>query len=237
MPKTLPAAELDALVAAIEDGGHGVSVDMLGRRFPNLPRRTLQRRLARLVRDGRLRAEGKGPARRYHPPLPSSALDIRDSSGTNPSGIDDDIPLSPEGSELRTLMRRPLFQRTPVGYQRKFLDDYQPNHSFYLARELRAHLHELGRSQADLQPAGTYARQVMDRLLVELSWSSSRLEGNTYSLLDTQYLVEFNRYTLQNLHALLAENLLTDTGAGGRLRGIDIGITGTVYHPVAIPQQ
>lgn len=271
MPKTLTAAELDALVAAIEDGGHGASIDMLGRRFPNLPRRTLQRRLARLVRDGRLRAEGKGPARRYHPPLPSSALDIRDSSGTNQSGIDDDIPLSPEGSELRTLMRRPLFQRTPVGYQRKFLDDYQPNHSFYLARNLRAHLHELGRSQADLQPAGTYARQVMDRLLVDLSWSSSRLEGNTYSRLDTQNLVEFgryaagkdrleaqmilnhkaaiemlvgqadligfNRYTLQNLHALLAENLLTDTGAGGRLRGIHIGITGTVYHPVAIPQQ
>ena len=50
-------------------------------------------------------------------------------------------------------------------------------------------------------------------------------------------LVEFDRYTLQNLHALLAENLLTDTGAGGRLRAIDIGITGTVYHPTAIPQQ
>lgn len=271
MPKILPAAELDALVAAIEDDGDGVSVDTLGRLFPALPRRSLQRRLARLVREGRLRAEGNGPARRYHPTLPSPVPDAGDRTDTNQPYIDDDIPLSPEGSELRIQMRRPLFQRTPVGYQRKFLDNYQPNRSFYLGRDLRKHLHDLGRSQAGQRPAGTYARQIMDRLLVDLSWASSRLEGNTYSRLDTQNLVEFgryaagkdrleaqmilnhkaaiemlvdqadligfNRYTLQNLHALLAENLLTDTGAGGRLRGIDIGITGTVYHPVAIPQQ
>lgn len=30
----------------------------------------------------------------------------------------------------------------------------------------------------------------MDRLLIDLSWNSSRLEGNTYSLLDTQRLLE-----------------------------------------------
>ena len=30
----------------------------------------------------------------------------------------------------------------------------------------------------------------MDRLLIDLSWNSSRLEGNTYSLLDTQRLFE-----------------------------------------------
>lgn len=49
--------------------------------------------------------------------------------------------------------------------------------------------------------------------------------------------VGFDRYTVQNLHALLAENLSIDTGADGRLRGIDIGVTGTVYHPAAISQQ
>jgi Fic family protein len=31
---------------------------------------------------------------------------------------------------------------------------------------------------------------VLDRLLVDLSWASSRLEGNTYSLLDTKRLIE-----------------------------------------------
>jgi len=38
------------------------------------------------------------------------------------------------------------------------------------------------------QPAGTYARKVLEQLLVDLSWSSSRLEGNTYSLLATETL-------------------------------------------------
>ena len=41
------------------------------------------------------------------------------------------------------------------------------------------------------QPAGTYARQILNRLLIDLSWNSSRLEGNIYSLLDTRRLIEF----------------------------------------------
>jgi Fic family protein len=42
----------------------------------------------------------------------------------------------------------------------------------------------------DQRPAGTYARDILNRLLIDLSWSSSRLEGNTYSLLDTKELIE-----------------------------------------------
>ena len=36
-----------------------------------------------------------------------------------------------------------------------------------------------------------YARQIFHRLLIDLSWNSSRLEGNTYSLLETERLLEF----------------------------------------------
>ena len=39
------------------------------------------------------------------------------------------------------------------------------------------------------RPAGTYARQLFSRLLIDLSWNSSRLEGNTYSLLETERLL------------------------------------------------
>ena len=39
-------------------------------------------------------------------------------------------------------------------------------------------------------PPGPYARKIHERLLIDLSWNSSRLEGNTYSLLDTQRLIE-----------------------------------------------
>jgi Fic family protein len=40
-------------------------------------------------------------------------------------------------------------------------------------------------------PAGTYAKQIFHRLLIDLSWNSSRLEGNTYSLLETERLVDW----------------------------------------------
>ncbi|RYY08688.1 MAG: Fic family protein, partial [Chitinophagaceae bacterium] len=36
----------------------------------------------------------------------------------------------------------------------------------------------------------TYAKQILQRLLIDLAWNSSRLEGNTYSLLDTQRLLD-----------------------------------------------
>lgn len=49
--------------------------------------------------------------------------------------------------------------------------------------------------------------------------------------------VGFNRYTICNLHALLADNLLANTSALGRIRQIDVQITATVYQPLAIPQQ
>jgi Fic family protein len=179
--------------------------------------------------------------------------------------------MSAEGRQVREVVRLPLAQRLPVGYSRDFLDDYVPNRTRYLPVELRAHLHALGRSPVGERPAGTYARQILDRLLIDLSWSSSRLEGNTYTRLDTQNLIEFgrlaegkdrlqglmilnhkaaiemlveeageigfNRYTLQNLHALLAQNLLPDAAAEGRLRRIEVAISGTTYHPLAIPQQ
>jgi len=56
-------------------------------------------------------------------------------------------------------------------------------------------------------------------------------------LVDQAGEVDFNRFTVQNLHALLAQNLLPDAAAEGRLRRIEVAISGTVYQPLAIPQQ
>ena len=55
-------------------------------------------------------------------------------------------------------------------------------------------------------------------------------------LIDQADEIGFNRYTILNLHALLADNLLADPQAGGRLRRIPVGIDGTVYHPLEVPQ-
>ena len=48
--------------------------------------------------------------------------------------------------------------------------------------------------------------------------------------------IGFNRYTILNLHALLANNLLLDADAAGRTRFIGIGIEGSVFHPLEVPQ-
>jgi hypothetical protein len=77
-----------------------------------------------------------------------------------------------------------------VGYQREFLSGYLPNVTSYLSQRERDRLASVGAVDVDTKPAGTYAREILDRLLIDLSWNSSRLEGNTYSILDTHLLIE-----------------------------------------------
>ena len=103
------------------------------------------------------------------------------------------VPVSPEGGIIRDLVRQPLMRRKPVGYQRSFLEEYEPGITFYLSESLRVQFNEMGRTSAGERPAGTYARGILNRLLIDLSWASSRLEGNTYNRLDTQNLIEFGQ--------------------------------------------
>jgi len=85
-----------------------------------------------------------------------------------------------------------LGTRTPVGYDSGFVSSYIPNQSSLLPPQLATDLYHAGRSP-DQQPAGTYAREVLEQLLIDLSWSSSRLEGNNKSLLDTKELFELGQ--------------------------------------------
>ena len=94
---------------------------------------------------------------------------------------------SPASVPLIESLRAPMGTRTPVGYDSGFVDGYVPNHSSLLPPPLATDLFNAGRSQ-DQQPAGTYAREVLEQLLIDLSWSSSHLEGNRKSLLDTKEL-------------------------------------------------
>jgi DNA-binding transcriptional ArsR family regulator/fido (protein-threonine AMPylation protein) len=257
MARIVDPSSLEAIARVLSTQPNGATVDELARALGELPRRTLQRRLAQLVQDGRVRVVSGGKHRRYRLAGFEPALD--------------ELPVSSAAAEVRALVRRPLSQRVPVGYQREFLEAYRPNRDAYLDSTLRAHLHRIGKAPGEERPAGTYARQILGRLLIDLAWASSRLEGNTYTLLDTRNLIElgrrapgkdqrdaqmilnhkaaiemlvdnvgevrFDRYTICNLHALLAENLLPDPSAAGRLRRIDVAISGTVYQPLGIPQR
>lgn len=114
---------------------------------------------------------------------------------------------SPAGAEVVAKVTRPLHLRTPCSYERALLDDYQANTTFYLSDRDRQRLRELGATPDTNQPAGTWARHVFERLLIDLSWNSSRLEGNTYSLLDTERLFR-DRAALDGHQVLETQMLL-----------------------------
>ena len=106
--------------------------------------------------------------------------------------------------EAIKIIKKPLFERQPVAYADSWFDSYQPNSSYYLEERLRKQLLTSGQRATHQDPAGTYAHQIFNRLMIDLSYNSSRLEGNTYSLLDTERLL---------LHGHTAEGKLDEEKA------------------------
>jgi hypothetical protein len=185
MPKRIPEEELGQLVALVSRHPDGVQAEAIREGLGFNPKdRTLQRRLNSLEAQGRIRSQGTGKGKRYFPitPVRPEAEQSHPSAGG--------IRLSSDGQSIKDVVTLPITERTPVGYQSRFLESYEPNKTSYLSDDLRHELLKMGKVGQHELPAGTYLRQVMDRLIIDLSWNSSRLEGNTYSLLDTQRLLE-----------------------------------------------
>jgi hypothetical protein len=272
MPKRIPEEDLAAILGVVENHGNGASRlgDITAALKPPLAPRTLQYRLKHLVDTGRLVKEGEGRRwAKYRLPQAQLAPEVT-ATAAKGTAEEEAVPLSPRSAEIRRYLTQPLAARKPVGYKREFLDSYRPNETFYLSPSERARLAEVGKPNFAAEGAGTYAKQILNRLLIDLSWNSSRLEGNTYSLLDTKRLIEFgqeakgrdrleaqmivnhkdaisflvgaadeigfNRYTILNLHGILAHNLLADESAAGRLRHIAVGIEKSTFHPLEVPQ-
>lgn len=174
----------NAVLKAVAQSAAGANIEQIEAQLPQPPtRRTLQRWLNVLVGQGRLRKEGQARSTRYLLPV-QAAPEAADAAPGDVS-----LPLSDEARAIDIAVRQPVQHRTPVGYRRSFLDSYRPNTTFYLPAALRAELQALGQVAAHNEPAGTYARSIANRLLIDLSWNSSRLEGNTYSLLETERLL------------------------------------------------
>ena len=255
------ATSEDQLLDALSQHAGPIGLAQLkqsGRGIADIPQRTLQHAMKKLVSEEQVIQSGAGPSVRYQLAKQASPPAYA-------------VQLSDVSAEIIDLVSRPQASRSPVGYDHGFLNSYQPNQTWYLTGQERLTLSSNGRPAMVGAEAGTYARQILGRLLIDLAWNSSRLEGSTYSLLDTQRLIEFgrfadghsaleaqmilnhkdaieflvegaaeasfNRTTILNLHALLANNLLADAAAVGRLRTIGVGIGGSVFMPLEIPQQ
>lgn len=183
--KLNPTDILDALQALQAEGLDGASSSEIhacvGGSYA-----TVGRLLNKLVQESALVRKGKARATRYFPP--PVAKDItEDVHATDRVSTTISPGWSAQARTVLDKLNLPLGARQPVTYQRRLVDDYVPNESFLLPHELAETLAKEGR-MAGQQPAGTYARKVLEQLLIDLSWSSSRLEGNTYSLLATEEL-------------------------------------------------
>lgn len=259
MTKHVTSSTYNTILEAAKRADQGVCLeDIVRTKIPPISRRTAQRYIAYLIKEGHLIASGKGPSRRYFfQTLPSKE---------NKESL---IPLSSQAKLIESSVQQPIQKRLPIGYNRDFLDKYRPNETFYLSKSIRKHLLEKGKLTEEIPLTATYNQEILNRLLIDLSWNSSRLEGNTYSLLETERLLElgetpegkdskeaqmilnhkaaiefiveskeqllFNSFIVCNVHALLSDNLLQDPRGCGKLRSTPVGIAKSVYKPITIP--
>ena len=191
MIKLVSTPEMDQVLAIVKGFPQGAGIEDIEARLASpVTRRTLQRWLLVLIARQRLQKHGRARATRYLLPLIVDIAVRQPSMELATSQVDVLLPRSTEGADVERHVRQPLQKRSPVGYERAFLDSYRPNESFYLPKPVRADLLVHGQAVGAHEPAGTYARQIAHRLLIDLSWNSSRLEGNTYSLLETERLIQ-----------------------------------------------
>lgn len=161
---------MDALKRQASPISMGELLEILGTSFAE---RSVRRWLKELVTQGYVTKTGSMSKARYQ------ATGARET----------DELFSAEALASLQLVRQPIFKRDPVSYNDEWINGYRPNTTFYLSEAMRRTLSAQGRRQNDNESAGTYARKVYDRLLIDLTYNSSRLEGNTYSLLETERLI------------------------------------------------
>lgn len=183
--------ELEAIRTALGQFKEGASLeDIKSTSRLDIALRSLQRRLEKLHEQGEITLSGKTRSTLYHLVRDGGAV-VRDSGDGGGKAQPDKIQVSltTGGRKILAMISRPKQQRSPVEYNRYFLQLYRPNIDSYLSTEEKVKLAEMGKTARFDQPPGTYARETLNRLLIDLSCNSSRLEGNSYSLLDTERLI------------------------------------------------
>ncbi|MBS0357800.1 MAG: Fic family protein [Proteobacteria bacterium] len=196
MPKLVSRKELDMINHALPlESGKASIEEILRNLEEKVPRRTLQRWLSKFVQSGEILSDGNGRATRYRRRIAPVVVNYNIEPSISRYEVREDtfIPMSEEGTKIREHIQRSFHVRKKVGYNRNFLDDYQPNKTMYLTESIRDHLKEISRLPRDGDSyTNTYSKEILHRLLIDLSWNSSRLEGNTYSLLETELLISKN---------------------------------------------
>lgn len=95
--------------------------------------------------------------------------------------------LSPEAKWWAT---NPVL-RPKVAFDPGRIASYVPNVTRWLPENASNRMNAARAQFSHQLDASTYSRQIAERFLIDLSWASSSLEGNTYDLLDTEVLIKY----------------------------------------------
>jgi hypothetical protein len=83
-------------------------------------------------------------------------------------------------------------RRTPIPYDPDRIGGYVPNQTHWLPEEAAARMRDaVEQAGGQRLDASTYSRAIAERFLIDLSWASSNLEGNTYDHLSTEMLIKY----------------------------------------------
>lgn len=115
MPKRIDKQELDKIGALLAPNKAGLGIAELGKACKteglDFDRRTLQRRLGELIKLSRVIKEGEGRASRYLlAPITGDLRGVLPPKQLVAHG-ETYVPLSPQGAEVKNLVRRPITER------------------------------------------------------------------------------------------------------------------------------
>jgi len=152
-----------------DKAGNDEIKEFISRKYGAISRITIVRELDALLKDGLLEKSGRGRSVVYAEKLATPLLRYFDAEKYFQKGPDE---------------RRVVFTHFNFGIFKNF-------HDLFSSQELEA-LKKLSAGYQkrikNLPPA--IIKREIERLTIELSWKSSRIEGNTYSLIDTEILIK-----------------------------------------------
>lgn len=151
--------------------------DLLSLLGDGYPERSVRRWLSEFIEKGKVVKIGNKRGTRYYATPFLEVNECKPEYSSTPA------------TDPVAYIQQPIFHRKPVSYHTQWLENYEPNKTSYLSSKMKYDLQRMGSRNKNHDPAGTYARQIYNRLLIDLSYNSARLEGNTYSLLETKQLL------------------------------------------------
>ena len=136
---------------------------------------TAWRALKRLVAGGTVEKESAGRGTRYKL-VETYEQAIR-------------IPLGLDSMDIDEYVNSPLALRNPARYRKEFLEAYKPNVSRYLPHSTTDRLAQIGEMRTGQIGMSAELKRLIERLSIDVSFGSSKLEGIASTYLDTESLI------------------------------------------------